>query len=270
MSNSNLGQPDVDNVTIHTDEGIDTFLAKYRQLKLDQDYEGQTVMADLPEERYYGNHEYKLKLVNVNADKLMRRTTQMKFRMEQGRGEALYEIGVHDNGKAYGLNQPEIEESLIVVYKMAKALDADLMLLYIKKGEHGEIAQLMIRQKLAEMLNINIKILLLGDTTSGKSTLLGVMVSGRKDDGRGLARKKAFENSHTLANGNECTVNQTILGFDISGIVTNMDEFHDRTQDEIRKASYKVVSFIDIDDTLDNTMTCIIEKEPESPNYVML
>lgn len=262
---------DADNVTTQIDEGVEHFLDKYRQIKIDQDYENQEVMDKLKEERYYGNHEYKLKLVNVSEDKLIHRTTQMKFRMEQGKGEAYYEIGVHDNGEAFGLNQAEMQESLIVVYKMAKALDADLNLLYIKKGKHGEVAQLMVRQKLEDKLNVDIKILLLGDTTSGKSTLLGVMVSGRKDDGKGLARQKAFKNSHTLSNGNEWALSQTILGFDANGIVTNIDEFHDRSWDEIYKASYKVLSFLDIEETPETIKKCVPEMpEAQSPNYALL
>lgn len=106
-------------------------------------------MADLDEERYYGNHEYKLKLVNSSGDRVLHLSTQMKFRMQEGNGEAFYEIGVKDNGEAYGLDQHEMETSLCIIYRMAHSLKAELTLLNIKKGKCGEIAQLMVRQNVS-------------------------------------------------------------------------------------------------------------------------
>ena len=36
----------------------------------------------------------------------------MKFRLQEGRGECLYEIGVEDNGNNLGLSQTELVTSL--------------------------------------------------------------------------------------------------------------------------------------------------------------
>jgi len=157
-------------------------------------------MGDIEQERYYGNREYKLKLVNPSEDRVIHLTTQMKFRIQEGKGEAFYEIGVKDDGEAYGLSQREMEASLRTLHKMASKLEAELIILSIRKGKYGEVATLMVRKNIEQGLNSNIKIVLLGDTTAGKSTLLGVMVSGRKDDGKGSARQKAFKHAHELSN----------------------------------------------------------------------
>lgn len=37
----------------------------------------------------------------------------------------------------------------------------------------------MVRQKILEGINLDLKVILLGDVGSGKSTLLGVLVSGK-------------------------------------------------------------------------------------------
>lgn len=52
----------------------------------------------------HGNREYKLKLVNPSVDRIEHLTTQMKFRLAEGNGEAFYEIGLEDNGNPLGLS----------------------------------------------------------------------------------------------------------------------------------------------------------------------
>ena len=49
--------------------------------------------------------------------------TQMKWRLEEGLGEAIYEIGVEDNGFLAGLTDDELEASLATLRKMADRLD---------------------------------------------------------------------------------------------------------------------------------------------------
>ena len=59
-----------------------------------------------------GNIEYKLHLTNPGPHRLERLTTQMKWRLAEGGGEALYEIGVADDGTLIGLSEPDLQASL--------------------------------------------------------------------------------------------------------------------------------------------------------------
>ena len=43
-----------------------------------------------------GNIEYKLKLIDPDSFRLEHLITQMNWRLQEGQGEALYEIGVED------------------------------------------------------------------------------------------------------------------------------------------------------------------------------
>lgn len=53
----------------------------------------------LPPEPQFGNIEYKLKLINPTKQRLDHLVTQLKWRLNEGNGEAIYEIGVTDSGK---------------------------------------------------------------------------------------------------------------------------------------------------------------------------
>ncbi|CEG82288.1 Putative Gtp binding protein 2 [Rhizopus microsporus] len=51
-----------------------------------------------PEADSEGNIEYKLKLVNPSVERLEHLVTQMKWRLAEGNGVAIYEIGIDDDG----------------------------------------------------------------------------------------------------------------------------------------------------------------------------
>ena len=53
---------------------------------------------NLEKEKDDGNIEYKRELLNLDEETLNRRMTQMMYRIYEGLGEALYFIGVADDG----------------------------------------------------------------------------------------------------------------------------------------------------------------------------
>ena len=53
----------------------------------------------------------------------------MKWRLREGQGEAIYEIGVGDNGFLHGLTEEEMEASLETLTSMARRLGASITIL---------------------------------------------------------------------------------------------------------------------------------------------
>ena len=64
--------------------------------------------------------EYKLHLVEPSEARIEHLATQMKWRMEEGGGEAIYRLGVADNGEILGLDAEALEKSLQTMYIMAE------------------------------------------------------------------------------------------------------------------------------------------------------
>ena len=56
-----------------------------------------------------GNIEYKLKLINKNTDKIEHLESQMRYRLNEGNGEAIYIIGVTDNGIIVGVTDDDFK-----------------------------------------------------------------------------------------------------------------------------------------------------------------
>lgn len=120
------------------------FNRAYLETKSLQEFDGQAVADDIEPDRYYGNTEYKFMLKLTNAERLARLTTQMKFRASEGNGEAFYVIGVKDDGQAAGLPQDQMETSLRILHKMAWTLGLRIVMEFVKKARHGEIAKVRV------------------------------------------------------------------------------------------------------------------------------
>ena len=56
---------------------------------------------------------------------------------------------------------------------------------------------------------------------AGKSTMLGVLVKGGLDDGRGKARVNLFRHKHEIESGRTSSVGMEIMGFDAKGEIVS-------------------------------------------------
>ena len=81
-----------------------------------------------------GNHEYKYQLVGLSDEEIESRVTQLNFRLEEGNGEAIYEIGVTDDGCPLGLTKYKLDESIQTLEKMAEQIDATVQTIDVNES----------------------------------------------------------------------------------------------------------------------------------------
>lgn len=124
----------------------------------------------------YGNVEYKLKLCDVDLNRIEELTTQMKFRLQEGNGECYYEIGVEDNGNTLGISKEELEVSVNVIGAIADNLKSKMKIVKLIQGQEGLIAELYIKREEEELRDkLEVKVGLLGSERAGKSTLVWII-----------------------------------------------------------------------------------------------
>ena len=76
----------------------------------------------------------------------------MKWRLQEGDGEAIYEIGVEDNGMFVGLTREELDSSLNTLNVMASKLGAHTTLLRrhvvenANSGPARQVAEVLVRR----------------------------------------------------------------------------------------------------------------------------
>jgi len=234
--------------------------------------DGEDDFTYLPPEPQMGNIEYKLKLVNPSATRLEHLVTQMKWRLREGNGEAIYEMGVEDNGVMTGLSAEEMELSLETLQEMARRLGATVQVVRQREFQEGTssriVAEILVRKVPDDQQAIDLRICVLGSADVGKSTMLGVLTQGELDNGRGRARLNMFRHLHEIQTGRTSSISHEILGFDSEG--NSVDYTEHATSEDICENSTKLITFIDVAGHQKYLRTTICALTGYCPHYVML
>ena len=109
----------------------------------------------------------------------------------------------------------------------------------------------LINEKISNLNNNQnyeeLKIGLIGEEFSGKSTLVGCLISDKKDNGNGLTRTNVFKHRHEINCGKTSSFTHQIMGFDKNGMKTNINNFGNlNTWYFIVNNSEKIINFIDM------------------------
>lgn len=225
----------------------------------------------LPPEPQLGNIEYKLKLISPSKQRFEHLVTQMKWRLREGHGEAIYEIGVSDSGHLHGLNEKDMNASLATLKQMAHKLGASITVLRRKfVAGRRSVAEVLVRKIPDDQHNIEVRVAVLGDADAGKSTLLGVLTQGEFDNGRGRARLNMFRHMHEIQSGRTSCISHETLGFDSQGNVINYKYNEMMTAEEISDRSTKLVTFMDLAGHRRYMKTTVQALSGYSPHHAML
>jgi len=96
----------------------------------------------------------------------------------------------------------------------------------------------------------NIRVAVVGNVDAGKSTLIGTLTTSSLDDGRGRSRTSIMKHRHEIETGRTSTASTHLMGFKHSGEpIAGKDSVRAnkrKTEDEIARESYRLVSLMDL------------------------
>jgi len=236
----------------------------------------QMASSRIPPEEDDGNKEYKLRLTDDRPETMEHFASQMRYRLEEGFGEAIYTVGVTDSGGIIGLTDQEYNKTKEILDKVAQKMNYTLTQISCTTIEGSspdprKMYEFLIREKNPGKY-VDIRVACAGQVDSGKSTLLGVLLSGSKDNGRGQARLSVFNYQHEVKTGQTSSVAQHILGFDSKGNPVNYgDEFgRKKSWPEIVHNSTKIVTFFDLCGHEKYLKTTILGLTSHSPDLTLI
>ncbi|KAJ6439881.1 GTP-binding protein 1 [Purpureocillium lavendulum] len=226
-------------------------------------------------------------LLAADDDTLKKLQDLVAERIEEGMGETVFEIGYEHNGDSMRLSVDEWNSAYRRLVAAAKGVHADCELLLTKNvGGDVEAAstaakaskdtacsgKVLIRKMPANVEEvIETRIAVVGNVDAGKSSLLGVLVKGDLDDGRGKARVNLFRHKHEMETGRTSSVGMEILGFDSVGrVVTSDTPGRKLSWEDIGKRSAKVITFTDLAGHEKYLRTTVFGLLSSSPNYCLL
>lgn len=194
-----------------------------------------------------GNIEYKYQLLNLTEEKYNKRITQMKYRVNEGNGEAIYFIGIMDDGTPIGLSKSEYDESVLNLHNIAEKLHYNVISINESVINNYYVGEFLIRY-ITNNEYIDLKIGVAGNVDAGKSTTIGTLTNCIYDNGRGSARVSVFNYKHELDTGRTSSIGHQIIGYNMKGELINEKMKSDKplTWNEIVEQSSKVITFYDL------------------------
>ncbi|KAI5920502.1 P-loop containing nucleoside triphosphate hydrolase protein [Camillea tinctor] len=208
-------------------------------------------------------------------------------RLVEGHGEAVFDLGFENNGESMRLTRAEWYTALARLRTTAKKLRGDCDVLLTKNvggdaeaestGDNSSkeadcTGKVLIRQAPSSVEQvIETRIAVVGNVDAGKSSLLGVLVKGDLDDGRGKARVNLFRHKHEIETGRTSSVGMEIMGFDTVGkVITSDTPGRKLSWEEIGSRSAKVITFSDLAGHERYLRTTVFGLLSSSPNYCLL
>jgi GTPase len=164
----------------------------------------------LPPEIEEGNKEYKRYFKNINKKRFFELSTQMNWRLLEGNGETIYYLGINDDGSIYGkLDNETFKYSINIIKKLAKECDATITNMKEHIVQDLKWFEIKINKNNATILQ-EYRILLLGDTDTGKSTFLANIIK-RKTNENNDANNYIYNHKHELESGNTSSIKYYML-----------------------------------------------------------
>ena len=221
-------------------------------------------------------------LLSSDDETLAKLSGLLQERLDEGHGEAVFEIGYEHNNEPMNLTLDEWNIAYKQLEAAAKKLHADCQLLLTKnvggpldgaptkeKDCSGKVMVRQIPEAVEEVIETRIAVV--GNVDAGKSSMLGVLVKGDLDDGRGKARVNLFRHKHEIESGRTSSVGMEIMGFDSKGnVITSDTPGRKLSWEEIGKRSAKVITFSDLAGHERYLRTTVFGLLSSSPNYCLL
>ncbi|KAL9544721.1 hypothetical protein PS6_008607 [Mucor atramentarius] len=207
-------------------------------------------------------------------------TDSISTRIDQGRGETLFEIGLEEDGTSMNLTQDEYNACIKTIRTVTDKLGADFANIdelntldptaKPANSSTSDVYHLMIRKRPQSVQDLlEIRVAVVGNVDAGKSTMLGVLTKGVLDDGRGKARVNLFRHKHEIESGRTSSVGGEILGFDATSRPI-LQTGKKASWEEITDKAAKVLSFVDLAGHEKYLKTTVFGMTGSAPEFAML
>ncbi|OPX59778.1 MAG: Elongation factor 1-alpha [Methanobacterium sp. PtaB.Bin024] len=193
------------------------------------------------------NIEFKENLnskTHLSTERKQQLASQMKYRLERGYGEAIYFIGVDDDGQLLGLTKPEMDESLHVLGELAREINSKIMDVETEQVGRGEVAKVII-SRLQTNQPEHLLVGVAGHVDHGKSTLVGTLTTGSLDTGSGSTRIFLDVQKHEIERGLSADLSFAVYGFNEGETVRIKNPLNKREKALLVEKCDKLVSFVD-------------------------
>lgn len=169
-------------------------------------------------------------------------------------GEMVLSVGAPHGWGPVGLSEQQVDMCLARIKALVEPKKVDCTTVRRRQvtlqTANGPVdcctADVLLRQRPGPHGPLEVRVAIIGNVDSGKSTMVGVLTRSILDDGRGLARSKVFKHHHEEATGRTSSIGQHTLCLDSRGGILNDTLFRTQTCHEYISRAAKVMTLVDL------------------------
>ncbi len=198
------------------------------------------------------NTEFKRKLtkVDLKSDRRQKLITRIRFMTCETPFEGLFLVGIEDisgkEWKIYGLSEKERKESEKVLNQICEEAEVEIIEEESVETPKGLVGIYLLKRLAAPEIKETCTINVAGRVNSGKSTLIGCIVTGSTDDGSGKARAFLLTHPQEITRGQTADIHMTFMGFQKNGDAIYLDNPLNKSEvARVLDQSQKILTFFD-------------------------
>lgn len=169
-------------------------------------------------------------------------------------GDMVLEVGAPNGWGPVGMSEAKLKYALLQLIDVCEKKNVQVTILRERKIEvvadvgpvECGVADVLLRRKSGYKPPMEVRVAIIGNVDSGKSTMVGVLTRSMLDDGRGLARSKVFKHHHEEATGRTSSIGQHTLCLDSGGGILNDQMFRNQTCGDYISKAAKVITLVDL------------------------
>lgn len=249
-------------------------MLKTENLILDKLYD-RTNNKLIPEEEKGSNIEYKLRLDKKENGGKEQMVSQMLWRMNEGKNkygkyEAHYILGVYDDGTFSDITEKQLIHSTNILRGIVKNANAIIIdeKCYVF-ANNKMLVHLIIKKDHVDKHLPEINVAITGPTDTGKSSTMGCLTYGQKDDGNGFSRKLVFRHTHEKTSGNTSSIKYDTIGYMNDNLI-NYNIGIEFDMENIYNTSDRLINIIDLPGDIKYIKTIAYSISSTVPDYMII
>ena len=208
--------------------------------------------------------EFILNYLNPSESRIARLQSQILQRLEHS-GEYQTTLGLCSNSEPIGLSNAEIDQSLNTIRSICETINVDITILSKQRLDQGSVCQILVRKKSQRDL-VETRVALIGESKVGKSTLVGVLAKGVRENGKGSARNASSFHQTEKKQGSTTTYSQHLIYFDQQGKIKKPGKNKNKGDDLPAKS----ISLIDLPGSSKYKSAFLSGLISQIPDYALL
>ncbi|KXH76943.1 MAG: hypothetical protein AM326_06120 [Candidatus Thorarchaeota archaeon SMTZ-45] len=196
--------------------------------------------------------EFKRKLTrsDLKTDRRQKLVTRIRYMTYENPFEGIFLIGIEDYGgkewKVHGISENSLKTSERILTELCEEASVEIVEAERFETSQGMVGSYLLKRLATSEIKETCSINVAGRVNSGKSSLIGALVTGRPDNGSGSARSFLLVHPQEITRGQTADIHLAFMGFGEKGnTVYPENPLNKQDSARVLDQSMKIITFFD-------------------------